>query len=438
MMEALADLRPAQAMAASLFFRHKKLMLMLPRQFGGKTELGVRLAHDLCRRPAPSSSMFVAKSTGARKKATREKFLRLFDRRDFEVNTELIYLKKSPMSQIFMASIDKDPGNQRGGSLVYLHCSEMAFWKMDLGMSVPDCWQGVLAPMINEIEGYALLESTPNGSNGWRDLWDNAKFFGFKTFKLSLGQMVELGLVPEETYQRIKSEMHPLMFDQEYELDWVTFQGLVYNEFDEHTHVADIAPPEDWQACALAIDWGFDPSATCILMAYQKDGVICVFDEIYALRQRLEETQQSIEARQLMWRIARFAAVGDHEEDRNEELTRGGIPVTKADKVNVLGNRLQIKTRLYQKKILIHPRCQYLIKDLKSATWHEKKEGDLDYSKCSWGHYDAEAALRYLIRAFDGYEECPPVVNPHIGINDAAARAWDMQRRALLDDEEAA
>jgi len=427
-MNELMELRPAQAMAASLFYRHKKLMLMLPRQFGGKTELGVRLAKDLCSRPFPSTSMFVAKSAGARKKATREKFLRIFPKQDFEVNTELIYLKRCPTSQIFMASIDKDPGNQRGGSLAFVHGSEVAFWKMDLGMSIPDCWEGVLNPMINEKEGYALLESTPNGQNGWKDVWEDADRLGFHRFKLSFSQMVELGLVSVDVYDKIKREMHPLMFEQEYELGWVTFAGLTYNEFSESTHVQDFPGPLEWQKVAMAIDWGYDPSATCILFAYQYGGVIYVFDEIYAHRQRLPETAESIRARQQLWDFQTFASVGDHEEDRNDELTLGGIPVGKADKVNVLGNRLQIKVRLHNRTLLIHPRCTFLRKDLASATWSEKKEGDLDYSLCTWGHYDAEAALRYLIRAFDGYEETPPVVNPHEAVDDASARAWRLQR----------
>ena len=78
-MKALRDLRPIQALAASLFFRHRRLLVIGPRQYFGKTELGVRLAHDLTAQPGASTSMFVAKNSLARKKATREKFMRIFD-----------------------------------------------------------------------------------------------------------------------------------------------------------------------------------------------------------------------------------------------------------------------------------------------------------------------------------------------------------------------
>jgi len=424
----LHTLRPIQALAASLFFKHKKLMLNLPRQYGGKTELGVRLQEDLCFRGGSSTGLFVAKNSAARKKATREKFLRIFDPKIFAVNTELIYNKKNQASQIFMASIDKDPSAQRGGTVNLLHWSEVAFSKMDHGETIPDVWQMVLNPMLSQTDGYALLESTNNGNNGWKDIWEMAPDLGFKTLRVTFSQMLELGLVTQEEFDKEKRETHPLIFAQEYECQWVTFQGLVYDEFDEPFHVADIDGPAEWQKTAFAIDWGYHPSATCVLFGYVHEGTLNVFDELYVHRQLIDETAASLHARRRHWLMDTLAGVADHEEDRNEELIRRGIGVTKADKTNVLGNRLQIKEMLWKGTLKIHPRCVNLIKDLKSATWHDKKEGDLDYSLCSWGHYDAEAALRYLVRAFEKYEEPEPEKNPHLSMDEASARAWEINR----------
>src|SRR6476620_10375487 len=89
---------PIQAMAASLLFKHKRLMLALPRQEGGKTELGIRLSHDITRRPFASSCLTLAKDYPSLVKMTREKFMRLFPRDEFTVNTKMVYLKKFPTS----------------------------------------------------------------------------------------------------------------------------------------------------------------------------------------------------------------------------------------------------------------------------------------------------------------------------------------------------
>jgi hypothetical protein len=77
-------------------------MLSLPRQFGGKTELGVRISHDITEKRFTSSSLFLAKDKRSGKKATREKFQRIFDNKIFDVNTEQVYLKSLPSSVIWM------------------------------------------------------------------------------------------------------------------------------------------------------------------------------------------------------------------------------------------------------------------------------------------------------------------------------------------------
>lgn len=427
-MNGLKELRPIQALAASLFFKHKKLLLSLPRQYGGKTELGVRIAHDLTSRSFTSSCMFVAKNAAARRKATREKFLRIFDPKIFSINTEIIFHKRFPTSQILMASVDKDPGSQRGGTLHFLHWSEVAFSKIDHGETIPDVWQKVFRPMLSQTDGYALLETTTNGTNGWKDLWDDHKSLGFHRLVVPFSKMLELGLVTQEEFDKEKSEVHPLIFAQEYECEFVTFQGRAYDEFDDSIHVRDVDPPEAWQNVIAAIDWGYHPSATCVLFGYVKEDTLYVFDEIYEHRQLIEETYESINARIQHWNLPRFACVADHEEDRNQELIRRGIGVTKADKANVLGNRLQVKEALWRKRIVIDPRCKFTRRDLLSAVWHDRKEGDLAYETCTWGHYDAEAALRYLIRAFQDYEAEEPEENPHSASDDASARAWNIHR----------
>lgn len=425
------ELRPVQSMAASLFFRKRRLLLMLPRQ-EGKTELGIRLQHDLTLRGEPSTCMFVAKNTLARKKASREKFLRIFDRDQFAVNTELVYLKRHPTSQIFMGSIDKDPGSQRGGTVKILHMSEMAHWTLDHGMSIIQCWQTVLRPLLKEFDGYALGETTPQGHNGFKDMWDNAAEFGFSTLRVSYSQMCEMGLVSREDYDREKREVHPLAFAQELDCEWVTFVGRAYDEFDEQDPaiVSDWNGPSEWQKVCSAIDFGFSPSATCALFGYRQGENFYVYDEIYAMRQRLEDLAESIDAHTAHYNILpqNHVAVGDHEEDRIEELNLRGINCGKANKVNVLGARIQIKELLWKKRLKIHPRCKHLIKELNQATWNPKKDGDLNYAECTDGHFDSEAALRYLIRELSGVEAEEPEVNPHVGVDQSSATEWELRR----------
>lgn len=412
-------------MAASILFRKRRLMLCLPRQVGGKTELGIRVLEDLTARPFTSSALFLAKSKSAGKKIAREKFMRLFDPKIFEVNTELAYLKKCPTSAVFMDSVDKDPDRIRGGTYAAIHWSEVAFSKFDQGVTVHDVWSKIIKPTTDETDGYTLLESTNNGKNGWHELWHNAKELGFDTLKVGLADMVYLGLVTPERYEKLKAETHPDIFEQEYNCGWVTFQGKVYPEFTDYHKIKDMPAPKYWQQVAISIDWGYDPSATSVLFGYIENGCMYIFDEHFAMKELAIHTAFNIKQKLEKYQITNFACVADHEEDRIRELQERDIPCSKADKVDVLGARMSIKEAFYLNKLFVDPiKCPNLVRDLEQAVWHAKKESELDPSQCTIGHYDCEAALRYLMRAFSSMEEESPIINPHVGIDNVSAQLF--------------
>lgn len=426
------NLKPVQSMAANLLFKHRRLLLTLPRQ-EGKTELGVRMLHDVTEEPRTTSSLFLAKDKKAGKKATREKFERIFDKSVFEVNTEIVYLKKLKTSVIFMDSVDKDPDRIRGGTYSMIHWSEVAFSKLEKGVTLHMIYDKIVKPTMSKTRGYALLESTNNGKNGWFDICENAKELGFHRLKLSLSDLVYMGLASPAYYDEMQKTTHPDVFRQEYECDWVSFQGKVYCEFDHDRHIDAFMPgPESWQQVLVSIDWGYNPSATCILFAYTKDGILNIFDEHYALNELAAVTAVEMRRKLDYWKVETFAATADHEPDRIAELNSRGIVAGLADKANAMGNRIQGKELFYFDKVKIHPRCQWLIKDLDSAVWHEKKEGDLDYNLCSWGHFDAEAAFRYLVRQLAPMENEEPEVNPLIRVDPVSAMAFEMQNRRVM------
>ena len=71
------------------------------------------------------------------------------------------------------------------------------------------------------------------------------------------------------------------------------------------------------------------------------------------------------------------------------------------------------------------------LRDLDAATWDNKKDGELDYSQCSWGHLDGEATLRYLIRMLSDSEAEKPEVNTLAAMDtasDAAQSIWRNSR----------
>ncbi len=428
----IKDYRPLQLLAASLFFKHKRLLLCLPRQFGGKTELGVRLTENLLKAPNAKQCIFLAKDKKSAKRAVREKHIRIFDKNLFKINTELVQYKSNPSAVCYIESVDKEPDRIRGGTFGLVHWSEVAFSKIEHGHTIKDVFDKVVQPTLRLSSGYCLLESTNNGRNGWYDMWEDYKTYDFQRLMVSFGQMVEMGLVDRETYDYIKKTTHPDVFRQEYECEWVTFQGKVYSELDMNKHVtADMAFPDENRTVVFAIDWGFT-DATCILFAYVKNKIIHIFDEIYEREKTLDEIFTLFDQRRAMWKYRSIAGAADHDPQKIKELNRRGIPCKNAQKADTLGNRLQVKEKLYKDEILIHPRCKMLLKDLTTCVWDKDKLNDIDYDQCTWGHYDGEATLRYLIRELSDFEDAEPIKNPFAGEDDVSAAAWEMaqQRKA--------
>lgn len=418
-------LKPVQSMAASLLMDKRRLMLMLPRQ-EGKTELGVRLIRSVLHAPKSRACLFLAKDKGSAKRMCGEKFQRLFEKKLFEVNTANVYNRHNKSSICYIESVDKDPDRIRGGTYFMIHWAEVAFAKLELGVTIQEVFDKVVQPTLRKTRGFAFLESTPNGRNGWTDLWDNYQTYGFKRLRVSLSRMLDMGMVTLEEYEEIKSTTRPDVFNQEYECEFVSFTGAVFHELKPDLHITPRLPgPESWQRVCISIDWGYT-HATCVLFAYIRDGYICIFDEVYGTGLRLDEIHQKIKEKADAWNIQWIAGVADHEPRSIRELNERGIPCGPAQKINVLGNRMQIKELLFRNRLLIHPRCKHLIRDMQSATWDPKKPEEIDYKACSWGHFDAEAALRYLVREYSGFQEQRPTELPRT--HDAvSAAAWKLE-----------
>jgi hypothetical protein len=399
------DLRPVQAMAANILFNKRSLILVLPRQFGGKTELGCRLASDLISYPSSKSCLFLAKDRPSARKAAREKFNRLCDPKIFDITTTHIALKENPDSILYFTSVDRDPDRNRGGTYAFIHWTEVAFAKIEKGETMMGVYEKILLPTMSQTKGYCLLETTLKGKNEFWNLYHELQDRGVPVLHVSFSQMVEMGLVPLDVYEAEKKKYHPDVFRQEYECEWVSFVGRTYPEFDESCIAPKGAHPEPYHRILMAIDWGYRPSATCVLFAYVKDGVLIVYDEHYEREELPSITAEKIGKKVLGYM---YSCVGDHDPARNQELINRGIPVANADKMDVLGARTQIKEMLYMGKLKIHPKCTNLMRDLNAAAWDNKKDGEIDYDACTWGHFDGEAALRYLVRMLSQVKEDMP------------------------------
>lgn len=246
----------------------------------------------------------------------------------------------------------------RGGTLNYLHGSEVAYWK-DAGELLTGIMQAI--PLGT---GQIVLESTPNGANGWfyetcmaalrgEGVW-TVHFYAWwwdDAYRLPLepnehliytdeeSALVEKhGLTPEQIkWRRAKQQefiSDPVKFYQEYPEDvtscFLTSTENVFGNFDHAIYTPTETEPMPDHVYVAGVDWGQsdDYSTLCIIDSTDNREVL-----IERWRQmRYEDIRARIIQRCKQWRVEYLIpeknAASSNVEALADELYVAGADVT--------------------------------------------------------------------------------------------------------------
>lgn len=389
------------------------------------------------RQNSNAQTMFLAKDFPSIKRNTQEKFLKLFPGDEFNVTTQGVTHHSPSQHQnrgsAFLSGVDKNPHKIRGGTMAFVHWSEAAFSKFEGGQSFQTIHQTVVLPTISRTHGFYFIESTPFGSNFWKDFWEDDEGLGrgFTKLKFELDLCIALGAITREQADFMQDSMHPDVFKQEMLCEFVSFMGKLYVEYDPALHDSP-CDPEPHEKIILGIDIGHTAGFS-VLFAVWRNGELYIFDQIYQQGLRIGQMVDLIETRILHYGFSKenYSAYTDHDVEMVEELTSRHIKVTLADKIDPFACRMSIKEGLYFKKIHIHPkRCEPLRKEVNAAVWHETRADTMDErGDPNNGHWDSEASLRYLYRG-SKLEYVKPEETPEDIRNDERSMAeWELRRK---------
>lgn len=439
----MTELNIPQLNIVKLLAKNKLVATMMPRQVG-KTHVNVWMVREIMRQNTNAQCAFLMKDYPSIQRATREKFAKLFDQVEFNVSA-INGVTYPNMSQTenrgacFLTGVDKSPDKIRGGTMAYVGWSEVAFSKFETGTTFDDMLQQIILPMISQTNGMIFMESTPNGSNFWRTFWENPG--GFTTIKFDLDFCISVGALTRKSVDFMEKNMHPDVFKQEMECEFIAFTGRIYTELGD-SNKDMVSAPDAHEYVVVGIDIGFSGSNSCALFGVFRKGVLCVFDQIYVEGHRHDELATLIDERMKFHRVekANYSCYTDVDEDLLEEMNNRGMCVTYADKLDTFACRLSLKEAFYLKKILIHPmKCEKLCKELHQASWSEKIKDEMEYSgDPNNGHYDSEAAFRYLWRGAKLERERPEAVPEHAKTDANDAMLWKERkeiRKAIRDKE---
>ena len=138
----------------------------------------------------------------------------------------------------------------RGQKFHFIVVDEVAMMK-----NFTEKWQEVVIPTLTDTKGEVLFISTPKGFNFFYDLYNREltdpswKSFHFTTYD-------NPNIDPEEI-EKLKAQLTPDRFAQEYMAEFHKTEGLVYKEFDRKKHLYDILPESDYYVTCVGVDFGF-------------------------------------------------------------------------------------------------------------------------------------------------------------------------------------
>ena len=184
---------------------------------------------------------------------------------------------------------------------------------------------------------------------------------------------------------------------------WRENEGAVYSEFDEDTHVVEpFAIPADWTR-VRAIDFGFTNPFVCLWGAFDHDGRLYLYRELYRRQTLTSENAAAIKdlsgSEKYRWTVA------DHDAEERAELNSLGIHTVAAQK-EVITGIAAVKHRLVKApdgrpRLFIFSNLKHTLAEMYDYEWLPPKEGRNAREEPKKENDHAMDALRYMIRASD-------------------------------------
>lgn len=142
-----------------------------------------------------------------------------------------------------------------------------------------DTWNAFIEPALSDKRGGAIFPSTPKGYNWYYGLWQigqDPRHKDYDSWRMPSWYNTKMypGGLDDPEMQRIKNNIVSDQFwKQEYAAEFTTFEGQIYDEFDENIHVRKLDYVPMWRNY-LVFDFGFaDPLVALDIMVDQSDNV---------------------------------------------------------------------------------------------------------------------------------------------------------------------
>ena len=151
-------------------------------------------------------------------------------------------------------------------------------------------WTKYVRPALSDRRGRAIFPSTPKGYNWYYHYWRRGQDpsqpeWSSWQFPSWYNTHVYPDGKDDPEFIEIRKNTSKVVFDQEYGAEFTSFEGKVYQEFDEKVHVCDLRPIMQRHLQMWRNYWGVDfvfrDPFVCLDIAVDPDENIYVWREHY-------------------------------------------------------------------------------------------------------------------------------------------------------------
>ncbi len=248
----------------------------------------------------------------------------------------------------------------------------------------PENLRSVYNPMLSTTNGLQVFMSTPNVYNHWYDMVEKARedpdwFYSEATWRDN--KLISPEFIEKE--RKAAEEAGELSkFLAEYELQFRTVEGPVYEDFDVNVHVIQPSEVPKEGDLFIGIDFGFDNPTAVIFILVDYDDNWYVIDEIYRKRTLISDLVPMIRQKVADRRLNLI--VGDSNASEAIAQLQQFFPVVPVVKhkdsipegIRLITSRLKPRERLVgppKPKFFVTSNCKNTIYEMDQYHYPEKK-----------------------------------------------------------------
>lgn len=290
--------------------------------------------------------------------------------------------KSSQPFRVEVKSAD-NPDRLRGSGLAFI-------WGDEAAMFSEEAWKIMLGRVL-DTKGQIFLTTTPMGKN-W--LYKNVYEESLKNpnYAVIRAKTSDNEIIDEEYLGALRNQYSAEFAKQELEGEFVSFEGLVYKNFDYNRHV--VKPwtqiPKGVEVYG-AIDVGFSDPFVHLWIAKQ-DGRYFVIDEYYEKQRTMEAHARSIKAGRFDSRVVRRWCDPSGAQERSDLVLRG---IQTSPARNEIESGVNIVARCIEtSRLYVASNCVHTIREFGEYSYPSREKRNSGEKPLDYANHCMDA-LRY-------------------------------------------